>query len=240
MILRRLSEHVRGQNWLAVGLDFLIVVLGVFLGIQLGNWNEGRTLQREERGVVLRLLAEADRSAEAIEAAITRTEGFYEMAVRAHETLQMGAVDDAAAAQMRSDLGAVGSWRDEQFVRSTLDQIVSNGDLSLIGSQSLQDTIAGHREIIASATKAFANLGGVSLSQRVAMHDRLEFQFAGEAREIITPTADLLADEALERHLAQFGWLNQQFLSLHRRSLALNAEYRAALAAYADEKGWLE
>lgn len=30
------------QNWLAVGLDFLIVVLGVFIGVQLGNWNGAR------------------------------------------------------------------------------------------------------------------------------------------------------------------------------------------------------
>ena len=40
MILRRVMEHVRTQNWLAVGIDFVIVVVGVFVGIQLGNWNE--------------------------------------------------------------------------------------------------------------------------------------------------------------------------------------------------------
>lgn len=240
MILRRLTEHVRAQNWLAVGLDFLIVVLGVFIGIQVANWNEARSLQREERGVVLRLLAEADRSTVEIGEAIALTGSFYDIAVRAHETLQADGIDEAAADQLRSDLAALGSWRDEEFVRSTLDQIVANGDLSLIRSQSLQDTIAGHRETIASATKAFANLGGVSLSQRVAMHDRLEFRFAGGGREIITPTEALLADEALDRHLAQFVWLNQQFLRLHRQSLELNADYRAELAAYAEEKGWLE
>ncbi|MBI1393579.1 MAG: hypothetical protein GC152_12625 [Alphaproteobacteria bacterium] len=42
MILRRMIEHVRTQNWTAVALDFVIVVAGVFIGIQLGNWNEAR------------------------------------------------------------------------------------------------------------------------------------------------------------------------------------------------------
>jgi len=42
MILRRVTEHVKAQNWLAVGIDFLIVVVGVFIGIQVANWNEGR------------------------------------------------------------------------------------------------------------------------------------------------------------------------------------------------------
>lgn len=42
MRLRRLNEHIGQQNWLAVGLDFLIVVAGVFIGLQLGNWNTAR------------------------------------------------------------------------------------------------------------------------------------------------------------------------------------------------------
>ena len=45
MILRSVMKHVRDQNWVAVGLDFLIVVVGVFIGIQVANWNEAR---REE------------------------------------------------------------------------------------------------------------------------------------------------------------------------------------------------
>ncbi len=42
MILRRLTEHVKAQNWFAVAIDFGIVVVGVFIGIQVANWNEAR------------------------------------------------------------------------------------------------------------------------------------------------------------------------------------------------------
>jgi large-conductance mechanosensitive channel len=42
MLLRRVIEHVKDQNWLAVFLDFVIVVVGVFIGIQVANWNELR------------------------------------------------------------------------------------------------------------------------------------------------------------------------------------------------------
>lgn len=42
MLLRSVMAHVREQNWFAVGLDFLIVVFGVFIGIQVSNWNEVR------------------------------------------------------------------------------------------------------------------------------------------------------------------------------------------------------
>lgn len=42
MILRRFIEHFRQQNWAAIGIDFAIVVIGVFLGMQIGNWNAER------------------------------------------------------------------------------------------------------------------------------------------------------------------------------------------------------
>ena len=46
MILRSITRHVRDQNWFAVFLDFLIVVVGVFIGIQVANWNEAQTERR--------------------------------------------------------------------------------------------------------------------------------------------------------------------------------------------------
>ena len=42
MILRRVIDHVKHQNWTAVALDFVIVVLGVFIGLQVSNWNAAR------------------------------------------------------------------------------------------------------------------------------------------------------------------------------------------------------
>ncbi|GJL92755.1 hypothetical protein [Hyphococcus sp.] len=40
MILRRVIAHFKKQEWTAIALDFLIVVVGVFIGIQVSNWNQ--------------------------------------------------------------------------------------------------------------------------------------------------------------------------------------------------------
>lgn len=40
MRLRSLTTHLKNQNWFAVVLDLFIVVIGVFIGIQVSNWNE--------------------------------------------------------------------------------------------------------------------------------------------------------------------------------------------------------
>ena len=42
MLLRRVIEHVKAQNWTAVALDFVIVVIGVFIGIQVANRDAAR------------------------------------------------------------------------------------------------------------------------------------------------------------------------------------------------------
>ena len=39
MILRRVIQHVRKQEWTAIWIDLVIVVVGVFIGIQVANWN---------------------------------------------------------------------------------------------------------------------------------------------------------------------------------------------------------
>lgn len=42
MVIRRIREHVVSHNWFAVTVDLAIVVVGVFLGTQVSNWNQER------------------------------------------------------------------------------------------------------------------------------------------------------------------------------------------------------
>ncbi|MEM9225066.1 MAG: hypothetical protein AAGA24_01040 [Pseudomonadota bacterium] len=58
MLLRRITQHVKEQNWTAVWLDFTIVVVGVFLGLQFANWNEARKDAAVERQILERLHSE--------------------------------------------------------------------------------------------------------------------------------------------------------------------------------------
>ena len=55
MLFRRLKAHVEKENWFAVGIDFAIVVIGVFIGLQVANWNEAR-VNRDMETTYLELL----------------------------------------------------------------------------------------------------------------------------------------------------------------------------------------
>jgi len=60
MILRSLTKHVKEQNWFAVLVDFLIVVVGILMAFQITNWSEQRTataqLKQAETGLQQDLL----------------------------------------------------------------------------------------------------------------------------------------------------------------------------------------
>ena len=55
MLLRRITQHVKDQNWFAVAIDFAIVVFGVFIGLQVANWNEARGDRAAEARYLLSL-----------------------------------------------------------------------------------------------------------------------------------------------------------------------------------------
>ncbi len=58
MILRRIAENIRSQNWFAVAIEFIIVVAGVFLGLEVQDWNEARKERVEAHGLLSRLHVE--------------------------------------------------------------------------------------------------------------------------------------------------------------------------------------
>jgi hypothetical protein len=52
MIERRVIEHMKQQHWSGVAIELVIVVLGVFIGIQASNWNEAR-IERQRVAVLV-------------------------------------------------------------------------------------------------------------------------------------------------------------------------------------------
>lgn len=52
MILRKLADAIREQNWFTVIIEILIVVIGIFLGLQVTEWNEEREERARTRQVI--------------------------------------------------------------------------------------------------------------------------------------------------------------------------------------------
>jgi hypothetical protein len=77
MLLRKVIRHVREQSWTAITIDFLIVVLGVFVGIQVNNWNLDRLDAQRAHGYLLRIQSDIESDLKAIE----RREAYWKWVV---------------------------------------------------------------------------------------------------------------------------------------------------------------
>lgn len=73
MILRRLVQDLKEQHWTGVLIELAIVVLGVFIGLQVDNWNQGRRDHERERAYLGRIAAELDESIASIQHGIELT-----------------------------------------------------------------------------------------------------------------------------------------------------------------------
>jgi len=59
MILRGIGEQLRRQDWVAVAIELVLVVAGVFLGIQVANWNDARKERGAENAYLARIAGDA-------------------------------------------------------------------------------------------------------------------------------------------------------------------------------------
>ena len=143
MLLRRVTEHVKNQNWIAVGIDFAIVVIGVFIGLQVANWSETRAQYQRELTYLERLDAEF----EIVENRLNQTIATSELARNSLRSLSQ-AHDQGAGAFSNGDAKSavellVGSVSAVVPARSpaVFNELVSNGELSILRSAELRTAL---------------------------------------------------------------------------------------------------
>ncbi len=137
MILRRLSQSLKEQNWTAIWIEFVLLVLGVFLGIQVANWNEARRDHDRERAYLLRISAELEESVASIEKSNELTQQRMAM--------NQLAIDSALdPALVRADPGRFiqaikqGNYTYAPNVHGyTFEEIKSNGELGIFSDPKL-------------------------------------------------------------------------------------------------------
>ena len=129
MIFKRAVAKLRAQDWTAITIELAIVIIGVFVGIQVSNWNQARI----ERRATEHLLNE-------LKPALQNFINYFDTAKPYYATTR--SYSDVALAGWRNDPAV----SDEQFVIGAYQasQIYSfglNGDswTTIFGSDRLPD-----------------------------------------------------------------------------------------------------
>ncbi|HSS05734.1 MAG TPA: hypothetical protein VLK83_01195 [Rhodanobacteraceae bacterium] len=137
MILRRFTARFRSQDWMAVVIELVVVILGVFIGVQVSNWNTDLETDRKSALLTSRLKADLREEAWGYELQV----GYYEQVLR-----NAVAAEDALAGRtaLPDEALLVAAYRATQYNayirrRATYDELTSTGDIGLIRDTALRE-----------------------------------------------------------------------------------------------------
>jgi len=136
MRLRSLTKHIREQNWFAVALDFLIVVVGILIAFQITNWNEARKINGETKEFTNRLKADLAEEAWIYESVIEYYGDVRDNAARVVDALE-------GKSELSDQALVIAAYRATQYTpilrrRETFDELTATGQINLIGEEKLR------------------------------------------------------------------------------------------------------
>lgn len=165
MLLRRITKHVKDQNWIAVGIDFFIVVVGILIAFQITEWNEARSNSIEEQ----KLLRQLSMEFEQIEDGATDSLNFQRKAVFGLTTiaasLEAGQLDENDRVIFEHGLRYGYTLYTSSDRSTVLGEIISSGKSSLLQNKDLLrdlmrynaylDEFASYEDMIAEQQTAY-------------------------------------------------------------------------------------
>ena len=140
MIFNRIAQGLRRQDWFTAILELVILVIGIYIGLQVDDWVSERQ-DRESETMYLELLA---RDVAELQEQVAAQRAFekdkVDAAARAYKLLTS---EDPSAHQVELGglLTSLSGRRTLSLVSSTYEQMVSSGHLQLISDRELRDRI---------------------------------------------------------------------------------------------------
>ncbi len=141
MLFRRISAHLKRQDWFAVGLDLTIVVVGIYIGLQVDAWNSTRHDRVVEREYLERLLFDMEESLEAQRV----SKSLFDASIVATDYIagiqRAGTFDNVDEDRLIFGLNSVGWVIPPVTNMGTIRELQSTGNISLIEDISVRMAI---------------------------------------------------------------------------------------------------
>jgi len=159
MILHRITEHLRAQNWTALVLDFVIVVVGILIAFQLTEWNDSRKDRAKEAVYLAHLDAEMDVILERLETGVSVARTSSEAAEMLLAVRRNYRSDPEAPLpedeEINGSLRLLRAGRVPAGAPATFKQMVSSGELTILRSDELRNALFRYDEFAVIAREVW-------------------------------------------------------------------------------------
>ncbi len=141
MLLRRFIGHVRGENWFAVALDFVVVVVGIFIGFQLDRLYEAQRTRSGEESLMAALAEDFELNRKDLQDAIDINALEVEAALMLREEARK-AQPELSVAELNQLVVTISRLPTFDVARSAYDNLTNTGDLARLNNEALQRELA--------------------------------------------------------------------------------------------------
>lgn len=142
MILRRLASSIRRQDWLAVTIEFVIVVAGIFVALQVTDWNEQRQLRERELTYLQRLSEDVAAMRAELGEIMGRSGDRRSGALRTLRALEQCDAGLASAEDIQRTFALYQNQRTPVIVDRTYQEMLASGALAGMEDRALSGEIA--------------------------------------------------------------------------------------------------
>ena len=144
MRLRRIIAHLKEQNWTAVVLDFVIVVLGVFVGLQVSNWNEARHDAVRGKEYLERIHSDLMADVSALDRRLAFWASVADYGATALDFAENGKLRNGSAWETLLAFYQASQIWPYGTSNGTYQEMIAAGDLGLVSDSDLRDSLAGY------------------------------------------------------------------------------------------------
>ncbi|MBN8261349.1 MAG: hypothetical protein J0L59_03390 [Xanthomonadales bacterium] len=143
-MLKRLGHALHRQDWATIAIEFVLLVLGVFLGIQVANWNEDRQLEARRSAALSRLHAESEAAIAYLERRMGVIAGEADLRTEALRRLSDNDWEGADPVQMAEALDSIQYAPAVSPPRGVYDELISTGLYSELGDPRLRKAVSDY------------------------------------------------------------------------------------------------
>ena len=163
MILRHLSQSLKEQNWTAIVIEFVLLVTGVFLGIQVSNWNQEREIAKKAAVFTERLRAD-------LRVEVWRFKALNLYYDDVLENARITLADLEGRGRLSNEALVIAAYRATQYsefiqYRATYDELTSTGNIGLVADPKLRRMA---NEVFSTALYTNVKNEGINNPYRVA------------------------------------------------------------------------
>jgi hypothetical protein len=143
VILGRIIKNVTERNWSTVVVELLVVVVGIFLGLQVTEWHDDRQSRADGYYYLDLLRRQLDNEIALRETDLAELSVRIDQIENAYDLLHADHWSEEEFAEFESDHVAIYRVSGESRRPSALRQLVDNGKIDLIESRDVQEMLFG-------------------------------------------------------------------------------------------------